>query len=56
VTIRLGLKHVFLLPSQICHLSRKREVGTCDVFCLILTENRHILALLVQNFFEREEM
>jgi len=27
VTIRLGLKHVFLLPSQICHLSRKREAG-----------------------------
>jgi len=27
VTIRLGLKHVFLFPSQICHLSRKREAG-----------------------------
>ena len=25
VTIRLGLKHVFLFPSQICHFSRKRE-------------------------------
>jgi len=29
---------------------------TCDVFCHILTEKRHILAPLVQNFFEREEM
>ena len=27
VTIRLGLKRVFLFPSQICHLSRKREAG-----------------------------
>jgi len=27
VTIWLWLKHVFLLPSQICHLSRKREAG-----------------------------
>ena len=27
VTIRLGLKHAFLFPSQICHLSRKREAG-----------------------------
>jgi len=27
VTIRLGLKHIFLFPSQICHLSRKREAG-----------------------------
>ena len=27
VTIRLGLKPIFLLPSQICHLSRKREAG-----------------------------
>ena len=27
VTIQLGLKHVFLFPSQICHLSRKREAG-----------------------------
>ena len=25
VTIQLGLKHIFLFPSQICHLSRKRE-------------------------------
>ena len=25
--IRLGLKNVFLFPSQICHLSWKREVG-----------------------------
>jgi len=25
VMIRLGLKHVFLFPSQICHLCRKRE-------------------------------
>jgi len=25
--IRQGLKHVFLFPSQICHLSRKREAG-----------------------------
>jgi len=29
---------------------------TCDVFCHILSENRHILAPPVQNFFEREEM
>ena len=27
VTIRLGLQHVFLFPSQICHLSRKRKTG-----------------------------
>jgi len=27
VTIRLGLKHSYLFPSQICHLSRKREAG-----------------------------
>ena len=27
MTIRLGLKHVFLFPSQICHLSQKREAG-----------------------------
>ena len=26
-SIRLGLKHVFLFPSQICHLSRKCEAG-----------------------------
>ena len=25
VTIRLGLKHSYLFPSQICHLSQKRE-------------------------------
>ena len=29
---------------------------TCDVFCHILPEKCHILALPVQNFFEREEM
>jgi len=27
VMIGLGLKHVFLLPSLICHLSRKHEAG-----------------------------
>jgi len=27
MTIRLGLKHNFVFPSQICHLSRKREAG-----------------------------
>jgi len=27
VTIRLGLKLIFLFPSQICHLSRKPEAG-----------------------------
>jgi len=27
VTIRLGWKHVFLFPSQIWYLSRKREAG-----------------------------
>jgi len=27
VTIQVGLKHAFLFPSQICHLSRKREAG-----------------------------
>ena len=27
MTIRLGLKHDFLFPSQICQLSRKREAG-----------------------------
>jgi len=27
VTIRLGLKYAFLFPSQISHISRKREVG-----------------------------
>jgi len=27
VTIRLGLKHSDVFPSQICHLSRKREAG-----------------------------
>jgi len=27
VTIRMGLKHSYLFPSQICHLSRKREAG-----------------------------
>jgi len=29
---------------------------TCDVFCHILPEKRHILAPPVQTFFEREEM
>ena len=29
---------------------------TCDVFCHILPEKRHILAPPVQNFVEREEM
>ena len=28
MTIWLELKHVFLFPSQICHLSRKREAGS----------------------------
>jgi len=27
MTIQLGLKHIFLFRSQICHLSRKREAG-----------------------------
>ena len=27
MTIRLGLKHIFLFLSQICHLSRKPEAG-----------------------------
>jgi len=27
VTIRLGLKHVFLFPSQMCYISRTREAG-----------------------------
>jgi len=27
VTIQLGLKHSYLFPSLICHLSRKREAG-----------------------------
>ena len=27
MTIRLGLQHVFLFPSRICHLSRKHEAG-----------------------------
>ena len=34
----------------------KMFVLTCDVFCHILPEKRHILAPPVQNFFEREEM
>jgi len=37
VTIRLGLKQVFLFPSQSCHLSRKREAGRLFVLRLTLS-------------------
>ena len=48
---------------HICHISGKNVTLshtkifflTCDVFCHILPKKRHILAPLVQNFFEREE-
>jgi len=37
VTILLLLKHFFLFPSQVCHLSRKREAGRPFRLRLILT-------------------
>jgi len=57
VTIRLGLKHSYLFPSQICHLSRKREAESpfglrptlsvfqcveCVVVCYIVNISRAV--------------
>jgi len=52
------------VTRHICHISGKKVplshtkifFLTCDVFCHILPEKRHILTLPVQNFFKREEM
>jgi len=50
-------------PTHLSHfwedcdaLAHENTFLTCDVFCHILPEKRHILAPLVQFFFEREEM
>jgi len=49
------LSHVWEECDALAHENTKFFL-TCDVFCHILPEKRHILAPPVQNFFEREEM
>jgi len=42
VTIRLGLKNAFLFPSQISHISRKREAGRPFGLGPTLTVSKHV--------------
>jgi len=63
VTIRLGLKNVFFLPSQICHLSQKREAGRPfglrpnlslqHLFCRCIVFHR---SLLLKNLQETQSL
>ena len=51
MTILLGLKNVFLFPSQICQISRKREAGRPFWLRPTLSHSRIVTFLPVQKSF-----